>query len=52
MNMQSVNEILSELENADDTTKNKIENELVSIENRLAELEKAKENITNNYCQS
>ena len=31
MNMQSVNEILSELENADNTTKNKIENELVSI---------------------
>ncbi len=29
--MQSVNEILSELENADNTTKNKIENELVSI---------------------
>lgn len=31
MNMQLVNEILSELENADNTTKNKIENELVSI---------------------
>lgn len=31
MNMQSINEILSELENADNTTKNKIENELVSI---------------------
>ena len=31
MNIQSVNEILSELENADNTTKNKIENELVSI---------------------
>lgn len=30
-NMQSLNEILSELENADNTTKNKIENELVSI---------------------
>ena len=30
-NMPSVNEILSELENADNTTKNKIENELVSI---------------------
>ena len=30
-NMQSVNEILSELENADNVTKNKIENELVSI---------------------
>lgn len=29
--MQSLNEILSELENADNTTKNKIENELVSI---------------------
>jgi len=29
--MQSVNEILSELENADNVTKNKIENELVSI---------------------
>ena len=29
--MASVNEILSELENADNTTKNKIENELVSI---------------------
>lgn len=29
--MQSVNEILSELENADNNTKNKIENELVSI---------------------
>jgi hypothetical protein len=29
--MQSVNEILSELENADNTTKNKLENELVSI---------------------
>lgn len=29
--MQSVNEILSELENADNTTKNQIENELVSI---------------------
>lgn len=29
--MPSVNEILSELENADNTTKNKIENELVSI---------------------
>ncbi len=29
--MQLVNEILSELENADNTTKNKIENELVSI---------------------
>ncbi len=31
MNMQSVKEILSELENADNTTKNQIENELVSI---------------------
>ena len=30
-NMQSLNEILSELENADNITKNKIENELVSI---------------------
>ena len=29
--MQSVKEILSELENADNTTKNQIENELVSI---------------------
>ena len=29
--MQSVNEILSELENADNVTKNKLENELVSI---------------------
>ena len=29
--MQSVIEILSELENADNTTKNQIENELVSI---------------------
>lgn len=29
--MQSLNDILSELENADNTTKNKIENELVSI---------------------
>ncbi|MGN0031759.1 MAG: hypothetical protein ACI37Q_07395 [Candidatus Gastranaerophilaceae bacterium] len=29
--MQSVNDILSELENADNVTKNKIENELVSI---------------------
>ena len=29
--MQSVNEILSGLENADNNTKNKIENELVSI---------------------
>jgi len=29
--MQSVNEILSELENADNVTKNKVENELVSI---------------------
>ncbi len=29
--MQSLNEILSELEHADNTTKNKIENELVSI---------------------
>lgn len=29
--MQSVKEILSELENADNTTKNRIENELVSI---------------------
>ena len=29
--MQSLNEILSELENIDNTTKNKIENELVSI---------------------
>lgn len=29
--MQSVNKILSELENADNSTKNKIENELVSI---------------------
>ena len=31
MNIQSVKEILSELENADNTTKNQIENELVSI---------------------
>ena len=31
MNVQSVKEILSELENADNTTKNQIENELVSI---------------------
>lgn len=31
MNMQSVKDILSELENADNTTKNQIENELVSI---------------------
>lgn len=30
-NMQTLNDILSELENADNTTKNKIENELVSI---------------------
>lgn len=30
-NMQSLNEILSELENADNNTKNKLENELVSI---------------------
>ena len=29
--MQSVNEILSKLENADNVTKNKIENQLVSI---------------------
>ena len=29
--MSSVNEILSELENADNITKNKLENELVSI---------------------
>ncbi len=29
--MQTLNEILSELENADNVTKNKIENELVSI---------------------
>ncbi len=29
--MQSVKDILSELENADNTTKNQIENELVSI---------------------
>ena len=29
--MQSLNEMLSELEHADNTTKNKIENELVSI---------------------
>lgn len=29
--MSSVNEILSELENADNVTKNKLENELVSI---------------------
>lgn len=29
--MQTINDILSELENADNTTKNKIENELVSI---------------------
>ncbi len=29
--MQSVNDILSELENADNNTKNKLENELVSI---------------------
>ena len=29
--MQSVNEILSELEHADNVTKNKLENELVSI---------------------
>ena len=29
--MQSVKEILLELENADNTTKNQIENELVSI---------------------
>ena len=29
--MQSLNEILSELENADNNTKNKLENELVSI---------------------
>lgn len=29
--MQSLNEILTELENVDNTTKNKVENELVSI---------------------
>ena len=31
LNMQSLNEILTELENVDNTTKNKVENELVSI---------------------
>ncbi len=31
LNMQSVNEMLSVLDNADNVTKNKIENELVSI---------------------
>ena len=31
LNLQSLNEILTELENVDNTTKNKVENELVSI---------------------